>query len=208
MSNNPAKIPSYLSFDATSLWHISALQITGIESMTMSSRLKAGNGRQGTLQDLEETINRTGKRRLAKFEMSVADPDVLLDKAAEKAEEKANPSKTGRALVAQDAGEDDNQLGAFDIDFFSKDYRMLSSKHGKKEHVFGRVDALRGEWDMSNEGGCDPRDRFGLSEDLMNTFVMIMCWSINPYKQILILLDILRLCCSLSSTVFQTRSSV
>jgi hypothetical protein len=161
MSNKPAKVPGYLSLDSTSAWHISALQIAGLESMTMSSRLRASGGRQGALRDLEDTINSTGKRRIAKFEMSVADPDVLSDKLAEKTANKADASKKGRTLVAQDTSEDDTQLGTFDIDFFSKDYKIGSIKPGKDEHIFGRVEASRGDWDMSNAGGRDPRDRFG-----------------------------------------------
>ena len=161
MCNKPGKIPGYLSLDSTSPWHISALQIAGLESMTMSSRLRASSGRQGALRDLEDTINSTGKRRIAKFEMSVADPDVLSDKKADKAANEANASKKGRALVSQDTTEDDTQLGTFDIDFFSKDYKIGSVKSGKDEQIFGRVEASRGEWDMSNAGGRDPRDRFG-----------------------------------------------
>jgi hypothetical protein len=161
MSNKPAKVPGYLSLDSTSAWHISALQVAGLESMTMSSRLRANGGRQGALRDLEDTINSTGKRRIAKFEMSVADPDVLSDKLAEKTANRADASKKGRTLVAQDTSEDDTQLGTFDIDFFSKDYKIGSFKPGKDEHIFGRVEASRGDWDMSNAGGRDPRDRFG-----------------------------------------------
>src|SRR4051794_23077848 len=82
MSNIPAKLPSYLSIDTSSPWHIGALQAIGIESMTISSRLRTSAGGRGTLQDLEDTINSTGKRRIAKFGMSVADPNVLSENAS------------------------------------------------------------------------------------------------------------------------------
>jgi hypothetical protein len=80
ISNTPTKLPSYLAMQASSPWQVSALQAIALESMTLSSRLRSSTGGRGTLQDLEDTINSTGKRRIAKFEMSVADPDVLSEK--------------------------------------------------------------------------------------------------------------------------------
>jgi hypothetical protein len=155
MSNSPAKLPSYLSLDATSPWHIAALQVVGIESMTMSSRLRTSLGGRGTLQDLENTINSTGKRRIAKFELSVADPDVLSDKALDGAE---HAEKVGSTISRQDS-EGEDQLGSFDIDVFTRDYR-IASRRGNKEHVFGRAEASRGEWTLSDDSERDPHDRF------------------------------------------------
>jgi hypothetical protein len=155
MSNSPAKLPSYLSLDSTSPWHIAALQVVGIESMTMSSRLRKPLNGRGTLQDLEDTINSTGKRRIAKFEMSVADPDVLLDKAFDEAQ---HAEKVGSTTSRQDS-EGDDHLNSFDIDTFTRDYRV-ASRRGKKEHVFGRAEASRGEWALSDDSEHDPHDKF------------------------------------------------
>jgi hypothetical protein len=155
MSNKPAKLPEYLTLDVTSPWHITALQVVGIESMTMSSRLRTSLGGRGTLQDLENTINSTGKRRIAKFEMSVADPDVLSDKVLDEAE---HVEKVGSLISRQDS-EGDDQLCNFDIDTFTRDYR-LAARRGKKEHIFGRAETSRGEWALSEDGESDPHDRF------------------------------------------------
>ncbi|KAF1927184.1 mtDNA inheritance protein dml1 [Didymella exigua CBS 183.55] len=157
LSNRPAKVPRYLSFDSTSAWHVSALQAVGVESMTLSSRLKTSNGRHGTLQDIEDTINSTGKRRIAKFEMSIADPDVLSEETADKL---LNAGKVGPTNPRQ-TSESEAQLSSFDIDAFTKDYRLASSKGSKREHIFARAEACRGAWSLSEEAGRNPRDRYG-----------------------------------------------
>jgi hypothetical protein len=155
MSNSPAKLPNYLSLDTASPWHIAALQVIGVESMTISSRLRASLGGRGTLQDLENTINSTGKRRIAKLELSAADPDVLSDKALDEAEK---AEKVG-SMTSRQTSEGDDRLSNFDIDTFTRDYRTATRK-GKKEHVFGRAEASRGEWALSQDNERDPHDRF------------------------------------------------
>jgi hypothetical protein len=127
----------------------------GIESMTMSSRLRTSLGGRGTLRDLEDTINSTGKRRIAKFEMSVADPDILSDKALDEAE---YMEKVGSTTSRQDS-EGTDQLGSFDIDAFTRDYR-IACRRGKKNYVFGRAEASRGKWALSDGNEHDPHDRF------------------------------------------------
>ena len=155
MSNVPAKLPDYVTLDVNSPWHIAALQAIGIESMTISSRLRTSLSGRGTLQDLEDTINSTGKRRVAKFEMSVADPDILSNKAAD---EVAHVEKTG-SMASQRTSESDDSLSKFDIDVFARDYRVIS-RSGKKEHVFGRAEVSRGNWSLPDDSGRDPHDRF------------------------------------------------
>jgi hypothetical protein len=123
----------------------------------MSSRLRTSNGRHGTLQDIEDTINSTGKRRIAKFEMSIADPDVLV-KESSKAIAKAE--KAGSAASRHES-DSEVQLSSFDVDVFSKDYRLASRKVDKNEHVFARAEACRGAWNLSDDAVRDPRDRFG-----------------------------------------------
>jgi hypothetical protein len=171
ISNIPAKLPSYLSIDATSLWHVSALLAIGIESMTLSSRLRTSVGGRGTLQDLEDTINSTGKRRIAKFEMSIADPDVLSDNISR---DTTQVEKSG-SMTPQHASEGDDQLNGFDIDTFTRDYRV-ASKSRKKEHIFGRAEFSRGDWDLSEDGDAhDPHDRF-------NRGPAVQRYTTHPYE--------------------------
>ncbi|KAJ4373126.1 mtDNA inheritance, partitioning of the mitochondrial organelle [Neocucurbitaria cava] len=157
MSNSPANIPEYLSMDATSPWHIAALQAVGVESVTISSRLRTSTGGRGTLQDIENTINSTGRRRIAKFGMSIADPDVLSQKASD---EMASAEKAG-SVTSRRTSEGEDQLSGFDIDVFTRDYRVASRRPGRKEHIFGRAEASRGDWTLSDDNvGRDPHDRF------------------------------------------------
>jgi hypothetical protein len=156
ISNSPIKTPSYLSLDATSPWHVGALQVIGLESMTLSSRLRTSVGGRGNLQDLEDTINSTGKRRIAKFEMSIADPDVLSEHYSK---EIAQAEKTG-SMTSRQTSEDDEELASFDIDIFTRDYRT-ASRSGKKEHVFGRAEVSRGDWNLTDDNEArDLHNRF------------------------------------------------
>ncbi|KAF2864965.1 tubulin domain-containing protein [Massariosphaeria phaeospora] len=156
MSNSPVKLPPYLTLDSSSPWHIGALQAVAMESMTIPVRLKSSNGRPGTLQDIEDSFNSTGKRRIAKLEMSVADPDVLAEKSEQRI---AQAEKAGSTTSRPSEGDD--ELNRFDIDAFTKDYRITPSRPSKKEHIFGRAEASRGDWHIPEEGaGRDPRDGF------------------------------------------------
>jgi len=154
MSNKPAKGSPYLSMDASSPWHVGALHAISLESITMSSRLRSSHARRGTLQDLEETFNSTGKRRIAKLELSVADPDVLAEKSSQQI---AQAEKVGSTASPTASDVDEEQMTAFDIDMFSKDYRVANFRSRRNEHVFGRVETSRGEWNFADDR--DPRDR-------------------------------------------------
>lgn len=152
----PISPPSYLSLNVTSPWHVGALQAVALESMTISSRLRTAIGGRGTLQDLEATFNSTGKRRVAKLELSIADPDVLSEKASAQI---AHAEKTG-STTSRQTSDGDEQLTKFDIDIFTKDYRIATSRRTRRNHVFGRAEAARGDWNLGEDGG-DPHDRFG-----------------------------------------------
>lgn len=159
VSNSPLKTPSYLSMDLSSQWHTSAIQAVAFESMTLPSRLRSSNGQRGTLQDMEEAFNSSGKRKIVKLELSVADPEVLEEKVEAKIEHAEKVTFQQPQRDESDLSE--TQLAEFDIDVFTSDYRTTSRKHHKKEQVFGRAETSRGAWNVSGEtGGRDPRDRF------------------------------------------------
>jgi hypothetical protein len=180
MSNTPGKLPSYLSMHADSPWHISALQVIGIESMTISSRLRSSSGGRGTLQDLEDTINSTGKRRIAKFGMSIADPDVL----SENNIKEISPAVKAGAMVSRQDSEGDEQLSAFDFDMFTRDYRV-DSKTSKREHVFGRAEISRGDWNFVEEiEGRDPHDGFDRGPALQRYVSNFVSHTIPPKRNV------------------------
>jgi len=141
--------------DATSLWHIAALQVAGMESMTIPSRLRVSLGGRGTLQDIEDTINSTGKRRIAQFGMSIADPEVLSDKV----QQATSYTEKSGSVTSRRASEDEDSLSRFDMDVFTREYRT-ATRTKETEHVFGRAEGLRGDWDLAGNHGRDPHDRF------------------------------------------------
>ena len=158
LSSRPVKLPDYLSMDATSPWHVAAMQVVGLESFTISSRLRASAGERVGLAGLEDALNSTGKRRLAKFQMSIADPEVLSDKALD---ENVSAEKSG-SIVSPRPSEETEELTSFDMDLFTRDYGGHTKRLGKKEHVFGRVEVERGDWTISDENEeQNPRGRLG-----------------------------------------------
>ncbi|KAF2011099.1 tubulin nucleotide-binding domain-like protein [Aaosphaeria arxii CBS 175.79] len=160
MANAPSKSPSYIEYQANSSWHVGAMQAIALESMTISSRLRASHDGRGTLQDLEDTINSTGQRRIAKLGFSIADPDVLSEKVSTLSLEAEKTGSMEPRRYSEDDGEDD-QLTSFDMDMFTLSYRAATVKSRKQEHTFGRVESARGEWTVPGvEPSRDPRDRF------------------------------------------------
>lgn len=155
ITNTPFQRPSYLAFEPTSPWHVGAMQAVALESVTIPSRLRSSERGRGTLQDMEEAINSTGKRRIAKLGLSLADPDVL---ASRSASDSRQPDKTASTVYGEDEEGDD--LRSFDIDVFTKDYRVSRVGPRKKEHIFGRVETARGNWDLEDADQRDPHDRF------------------------------------------------
>jgi hypothetical protein len=178
VTNTPLKSPSYLSLDARSKWQTSATHAMAFESMTLPSRLRSGNGQRGSLNDLEETINSTGKRKIAKLEMSVADVDVLEDKVVVEA---AQADKVGAVVTRQDESDSKyDQLNDFDADLSSKEFdNGRRGARRRKEHVFGRAEASRGAWHISQ--GSERRDMHSGYHD-------------GPIVQRYVLLPLLLLC--------------
>ncbi|KAF2816683.1 protein DML1 [Mytilinidion resinicola] len=156
VANTPLKAPSYLSLNANSKWQASAVHALAFESMTLPSRLRAGNGQRGSLNELEETINSTGKRRIAKLEFSVADPDILEDKVVAEA---AQADKVGAVLTRQDeSNSKDDRLNDFDADLSTTELPGVRQRGArrKKEHIFGRAESSRGAWSIAE--GSEGRD--------------------------------------------------
>lgn len=179
LSNRPNKLPSYLQIDPTSPWNIGALQAVALETMTLSSRLRSSEAGRTTLQELEETINPTGKRRIAKLGMSVADPDVI---SGDSSSQTATAEKVTSTLSRQQSDDLDDDLTEFDIDLFTKSYGIGASNQTKKEHVFGRVEASRGEWSLPTTEGMDAHNRFNQGPVVQRYVIMFiyagfaLCW--------------------------------
>lgn len=141
-------LPSYVTCDLTSQWHVSGLLAAALESMTLSSRLKTRNGSQ--LDEMTSFLNVNGNQNIAKFRMSI---DAESKTPADDGEGSgipgtgAQPKDIRVPLSNGHAANDvEERLADFDIDFFpALDIEQITrSRSSKKTHVFGQVESYRG----------------------------------------------------------------
>ena len=140
--------PPYLHLDRHSEWHTSALLSMVLESMTLPSRLRPGQGRRGLLDDLAMPLNVNGNQRIAALQCSIpkaAKPDshdVNLLPADN--DQRVPGSNTSEGLHG---GNDLQQTNArFDLDLSCGETASSAFgpiHHKASEHVFGRVDCSR-----------------------------------------------------------------
>ncbi|KAI9721223.1 MAG: hypothetical protein M1812_002384 [Candelaria pacifica] len=142
----PANKPSYLNIESHSPWHISALQATALESITLSSRLRALDGKRGTFQKLEDVLNANGSQRIAKLELSVTAPTSLHFQGSSMASEDARV-KQDFADTREDAVHSANVcLTTLDIDLFPGNQQNHNKRVRETRQTFGRAEVLRGNW--------------------------------------------------------------
>jgi hypothetical protein len=162
----PSKaLPPYVSIDRLSPWHVSAVLVTALESMTLPSRLKARDGLRESLDDITAALNINGNQNIAKLQMSLStssEPKQLNgDRRAERFDTSAHtvdprmPSQDRRLLEPEDFNEVPTSL---DICFLPPD----ESNTSKKPHVFGQAENFRGESGLIStnlEGGIYGHER-------------------------------------------------
>src|SRR5258708_7067804 len=64
-------LPSYVTLDPHSQWHVSGLLSTALESITLPSRLKPQNMSLQTLDEFANTLNINGRQNIAKLRMGL-----------------------------------------------------------------------------------------------------------------------------------------
>lgn len=169
-------LPAYVTLDRNSLWHVSGLISTALESMTLPSRLKAKDGTRETLDDLAAVLNVNGNQNIAKLQMSI--------RPTSKSAQQDNHGRSGRLAVhGQDADlrtpfregwRDEVEMSGeaasnpMDIDFFPSNEPNQDRRRQKSKtmHIFGEVQNFRGHEDELPENyveevkhGVDGRDR-------------------------------------------------
>ncbi len=148
LSEQPAKLPSYLSPDRRSSWHNSAMLAMAFESMTLPTRLKPVDGQQYTLNRLEAGLNSNGHQNIARLQYSVPDSETFHSPQA--GTDERIPT-TGRDIAISTDGLGENGkdapnegLPTFDIDLIPEGMGSNGQKIGRT-HVFGQVENLRGD---------------------------------------------------------------
>lgn len=149
-------LPSYVSLNAKSEWHRSALFSTALESMTLPSRLRLHHSGRETLDQLANALNINGNQNIAKLRMTITQRPVTngtsregrLEVQAESRDARL-PSQDGRANQL-DAGKDEDESEVFDMDFFPTETGeyVRGRQSSKKTHVFGQAENYRIEDDQ------------------------------------------------------------
>ena len=155
-------LPSYVTIDPKSQWHVSGLLCTAMESMTLSSRLKARNGTHEALDQIASVLSVNGNQNIAKLRMSVDQKSVAvlngqghdqpgrLEVRAQSRDMRI-PSRERSTDAPHITDEDD--VATFDMDFFPMEAieQVRGRQSVKKAHVFGQVENYRGEEDQKSE---------------------------------------------------------
>lgn len=161
-------LPAYINMDPRSLWHVSALLSTAVESMTLPSRLKAKDGMRESLDEIAASLNVNGNQNIAKLQMSIGPersteeingdlrpgrPDLRIQ-----SRDSRMPSQDGRELAVKPVNEDGDPL---DMDFFPLEEPNTSRRRQvtKKLHIFGQAEAFRGDNEDSQDDDFDGQER-------------------------------------------------
>lgn len=152
-----AKLPSYVSMDINSPWHVSALLSTAIETMTLPSRLKAQDSSRETLDQLVNALNVNGNQNIAKLRMSIDQKKALNGHSRPGRLEVGSqsdtrmPSQDRRANEVRD--EEQEEVSTFDMEFFPAESieQNRGRRHLKKPHVFGQAESHRVSDEATND---------------------------------------------------------
>ena len=156
-------LPSYVTIDPKSQWHVSGLLCTAMESMTLPSRLKSRDGIRETLDQIASALNVNGNQNIAKLRMSIDQktPTVLNGQADNRL---GRPSRLEVRAHSKDMRipsterptdalqiTDEDEVASFDMDFFpteaTNQVRGRQRQNRKKAHVFGQAENCRDEED-------------------------------------------------------------
>jgi hypothetical protein len=144
------KLPTYVTLDVRSQWHVSALLSAAVESMTLPSRLKAQSRSLQTLDQFENALNINGSQNIAKLRMSVehkletngSDRTTRQNISAQSRDTRLPLQKRHR----HESWSAYDELTVLDMDFFPTEEPQQGRARSslKKTHVFGRAENYRG----------------------------------------------------------------
>lgn len=150
LTTSPSRLPSYLSLDPTSKWHTSALQALALESLTLATRLRSTIPGRASLDEYETVLSNDSTRKIATAHFSAQDPAILdsASKSAEKADSRIHNNHTNGS--AQDSETASPEL---DVDLQPDTLPSVVRRQAgaRKNHVFSRVESLRGKWKAAVE---------------------------------------------------------
>ncbi|KAF9639179.1 hypothetical protein BFW01_g10076 [Lasiodiplodia theobromae] len=209
-----SSLPPYLRnshINPASRWHTAALQSILLETATLPSRLR-DRARAAPLAQMEAVVNAgSGNRRVVEARMSVGEAAVLREaldervRAREAEEQAGGGGKAGRRRRSYGYEEDgqEEDEGEWDVDLarLGPEEQMVQMAKrgrgrgggggvkglGKKAHLFGRAEALRGAW--REEGEVEAlnqraRDRFAGAEMVQRYTTPLLFPVLDSYPHI------------------------
>ncbi|KAI0127715.1 tubulin nucleotide-binding domain-like protein [Xylariales sp. AK1849] len=164
----PQRLPSTISMDRSSPWHISALFSAVLESTSLYTRMKTTDRiNSTTLGNVTDLLDVFGKQTIANLQMSPVAPA----KPAQNGSNGSMQVPTGRGelydrineLNHEDQSDFDPQSGVttLDVDFSSLEENVSSSagsRHRRKPHLFSQFSTARGDEAMKAFSQEDSRD--------------------------------------------------
>lgn len=157
----PAKpLPSYVTLNSKSPWHVSGLFSAALESMAFPSRLKTS---RETLDQLASALNVNGNQNIAKLRMSI-DQKTALNGHDRSGRLEVRAQSRDMRVLSQDRSVNnilsDDDPSIFDIDFFPAEAadHVRGRRNGKDVHVFGQVETSRGDADKQDMGTNEEDD--------------------------------------------------
>lgn len=140
-------LPSYVTIDLKSQWHVGGLLSTAYETMTLPSRLRLHNNSRASMDQLVNVLNVNGNQNISKFQMSI---DQKAQPNGDHRE--ARQEITDARLPSQERRDDEEpwavrseELNTFDMDFFPAEAgeQIRDRQAVKSPHVFGQVETYR-----------------------------------------------------------------
>ena len=159
MSLPSTMLPSYVTIDPKSQWHVSALLCTAFESVTLPSRLKPRDGSRETLDQISSALNINGNQNIAKLRMSIDQKAALnghdrpgrLEVGAQGSDVRI-PSRERSTDANPITSTDEDDGARLDMDFFPTEATEgRDQQSNKRAHVFGQAESYRDDEDQEGE---------------------------------------------------------
>lgn len=144
-----AKLPSYVTVDPQSPWHVSGLLSAALESMSLPSRLKMVRGSRQTMDGIISAVNVNGNQNIAKLRMSI--DQNAAPNGHKRHGRLAVPTESrdlrvrSQERIIHDAQADETDVKIFDMDFFPEETgdQPRERRSDKETHVFGQAEGYR-----------------------------------------------------------------
>ncbi|KAH8202458.1 hypothetical protein TruAng_003358 [Truncatella angustata] len=166
----PSRLPSGVSLDRSSPWHVAGLFNAAMESTSLFTRLKANDQVNSiSMGHATDLLNVFGKQTLANLQFSMVEPP----KAAQNGTNGAMQLPTGRgelygrinALEFEDQSDSgaQNEVSALDIDLSTIEEGITSSassRRRRRPHLFSQLATARGEAALKGFQEEEPSDEY------------------------------------------------